>query len=59
MAPVAFRAALCALVGVGLCAALFRDEGSSLSFVPVVPDEARTVSHYIHTCTHPAGYGIT
>jgi hypothetical protein len=31
MSRVIHRAALCALVGVGLCAALFRDDGGSLS----------------------------
>lgn len=40
MATVLYRAAICALVGIGLCAALFREEASSFDGAAIISEEA-------------------
>lgn len=40
MTKVLYRAAICALVGVGLCAALFREDVRSLDSVSIISEEA-------------------
>ena len=49
MSKVLYRAAVCALVGVGLCAALFREDVRSLDDAFIISEEASRVHE--HPCT--------